>query len=150
VGDDRADVDAGEELGDAVGDVESFVVVDVVLGVHEVLPLGLGLVAWGGVVFVVVELEVFPLPLAVLSALLDVGDEGAAKACCAGALACKGCGLGCCCAGAPGGAAVHGGSQEKCGRVWSVYWAAGCTRQGRRAKTRPQRNGISFRIRENC
>lgn len=65
------DVDLGEEELDAVGDVEAVLVVDVVLGVVEVLPLRLGLGGRGGG-----DGEVGALPLAVFAALLDGGYEG--------------------------------------------------------------------------
>lgn len=67
---DRFDIDLGEQQHQPVGDVELVLVVQVVLGVHEILPLGLGLGGGGGV-----EIQVLLLPLAVLAAALDVGDE---------------------------------------------------------------------------
>lgn len=68
----RAHIDLGEEKNDAVGDVEPLVVIDVVLGVHEVLPLRLGV----PLAVVVGDGDVLPLPLLVLAVDLDVGDEG--------------------------------------------------------------------------
>ncbi|URE11272.1 hypothetical protein MUK42_35075, partial [Musa troglodytarum] len=64
-----SDVDAGEEDDDAVGDVEAILVVDVVLGVEEVVPLRLGLL-------VVREAEMVPFPLPGLASVLDVCDDG--------------------------------------------------------------------------
>lgn len=67
----RAHIDLGEEKNDAVGDIEALVVIDVVLHVHEVLPLGPGL----PLAVVVGDGEVLPLPLLVLAVDLDVGDD---------------------------------------------------------------------------
>lgn len=68
----RVDIDLGKELHNAIGDIETLLVVDVILGVHEVLPLGLGLHSGG----VALRKEVSPLPLAVLTAALDVSNNG--------------------------------------------------------------------------
>ena len=72
-------IDFGEQEDQPIGDVEPVLVVEVVLGVHEVLPLGLRLVAGRRVVVDEVGvgvLEVLHLPLLVLAAALDLGDEG--------------------------------------------------------------------------
>lgn len=65
------DINLGKQQEQSVGDVEPLFVVQVVLRIHEVFPLGLRLGGGGGVV----EIEVLLLPLAVLEAALDIGDE---------------------------------------------------------------------------
>lgn len=67
-----ADVDLGEEQRDAVRYVEPSLVVDVVLGINEALPLRLGLRGRGAND----GREMGPLPLAVVAAELDIGDDG--------------------------------------------------------------------------
>lgn len=67
----RIEIDLGEEGDDAACDVEAVLVVQKVLGVHEILPLGLALVAGGGEALVGL-----PLPFPVLAAALNVGDNG--------------------------------------------------------------------------
>ncbi|WVY94596.1 hypothetical protein V8G54_033684 [Vigna mungo] len=53
-------VDLGEQQYQPVGDIKLFLVIKVILGVHEVLPLGLGLVSRGRVrVRVRLQLRVF-------------------------------------------------------------------------------------------
>lgn len=75
----RAHIDLREEQHQPAGYVEPIFIVQVVLGVHEVLPLGLRLGGRGR--FHMTELgvgvlEVLLLPLAVFAAKLDVGDNG--------------------------------------------------------------------------
>lgn len=73
-------VDLGEELLDAARHVEAILVVDVVLGVHELLPLGLRLhsrrrISLSTAAAAMAEVVVRALPLPILAAALDVGDE---------------------------------------------------------------------------
>lgn len=70
-----ANVNLGEEIDDAMRDVETVLVVDVVLGVGEVLPVRLGLHGRGGIAATDVGEEVGSLPLAVLPAAFDVRDD---------------------------------------------------------------------------
>lgn len=76
----RINVDLREKLNQSSGDVEPLFVVEVILGVHVLVPFRLGLVAGGGGGigggFRVGVLEELALPLAVLAAALDAGDEG--------------------------------------------------------------------------
>lgn len=79
------DIELGEEEEQPAGDIELVLVIDEVLSVHEVLPLGLGLVSGGRVVVVVgggsFELgvgvvDVLLLPFFVFAVALELGDEG--------------------------------------------------------------------------
>lgn len=58
-----------------MSDIEKVLVVNVVLGVDKVLPLGLGLHGRGMIAATVVGKEVGPLPVAVLPSALH-GDDG--------------------------------------------------------------------------
>lgn len=81
----RVDIELGEEEEQPAGDIELVLVIDEVLSVHEVLPLGLGLVSGGRVVVVVgggsFELgvgvvDVLLLPFFVFAVAFELGDEG--------------------------------------------------------------------------
>lgn len=68
----RADIDLGKKFHDAMGDVELRLVVNVILGIREVLPFWLGLHGGG----VAIGEVVTPLPLTVITAALDVSYNG--------------------------------------------------------------------------
>ena len=68
-------IDLGEEHHQPAGDIEPLLVVEVVLGVHVLFPLRLRLLPGGRRKLRVGVLDVLLLPLLVLAAALDVGDE---------------------------------------------------------------------------
>ena len=60
-----------------IGNIELVLIIQVILSVHEILPLGLRLFSRSGVMrkLRMGMLEVLLLPLAVFTAALDVGDD---------------------------------------------------------------------------
>lgn len=67
----RGNIDLGKENLDAVGDIEFVLVVDVVLGVRELLPLRPGLGGRG----TADRNKVIPLPLTIVAGDLDLRDN---------------------------------------------------------------------------
>lgn len=70
----RININFGEKQHQPASDIEPVLVVKIVLGVHEILPLRLRLGGRGRVELGVAILELELLPLLVLATALDVGD----------------------------------------------------------------------------